>query len=193
MRIISDGGWPYRNDLEIIAISLVIFSVVSMLLVGSVSAMALDDQPNLTKDSGVCDCVNSGGDITYTICYDNPASFDITPVVLIDTLPEETTFKSASNMGTYDSATHTVIWNIGTLTAGIKACVNVTVTVKPGTSSGSIVNNTATLKNTFVTKTAFNETEICETQIPEFATIALPVASILGLFFFFNYRKRSNQ
>ena len=26
--------------------------------------------------------------------------------------------------------------------------------------------------------------------VPEFSTIAIPVASILGLLFFFNYRKR---
>ena len=31
------------------------------------------------------------------------------------------------------------------------------------------------------------------TEIPEFATIALPVASILGLLFFFNYRKRKRN
>jgi hypothetical protein len=29
--------------------------------------------------------------------------------------------------------------------------------------------------------------------IPEFSTIALPVASILGLLFFFNYRKRRKE
>ena len=30
-------------------------------------------------------------------------------------------------------------------------------------------------------------------EIPEFSTIALPVATILGLLFFFNYRKRRNR
>jgi hypothetical protein len=30
----------------------------------------------------------------------------------------------------------------------------------------------------------------CDTPIPEFSTIAIPIASILGLLFFFNYRKR---
>ena len=29
--------------------------------------------------------------------------------------------------------------------------------------------------------------------IPEFSTIAIPVASILGLLFFFNYRKRRRE
>ena len=31
------------------------------------------------------------------------------------------------------------------------------------------------------------------TPIPEFSTIAIPVASILGLLFFFNYRKRRKE
>jgi fimbrial isopeptide formation D2 family protein len=194
MRITADGGGPYRNDLKIITISLVIFSVANMLLVGSVSAMARN--PYITKDSDVCDCVNSGGDITYTICYDNPWNCNIYDVVITDTLPEETNFSSASDNGTYNSGTHTVTWNIGTVNAITKACVTVTVTVKSGTSSGSRINNSATLNYTYNnkhTKTTFNETEICETQIPEFATIALPVASILGMFFFFNRRKRNNQ
>ena len=29
-----------------------------------------------------------------------------------------------------------------------------------------------------------------DTHIPEFSTIAIPIASILGLLFFFSYRKR---
>jgi uncharacterized repeat protein (TIGR01451 family) len=194
MRIAAGGGRPYRDLLIGIAISVAIASVVGMLLVGSVSAMA--SKPDITKDSDVCDCVNSGGDITYTICYDNPWNCNIYDVVITDILPESTTFKSASNNGINDSAAHTVTWNIGTVYALTKACVNVTVTVKPGTSSGSIINNTATLNYTYNnkhTKTTFYETEICETEIPEFASIALPVALILGLFLFFNHRKRSNQ
>ena len=191
MRITSDEGRPYRDVLRVIGISVAIASVLGMLLVSSVSAMV--SKPNITKDSDVCDCVNSGDDITYTICYDNPWNCNIYDVVITDILPENTTFKSASDNGINDSATHTVTWNIGTVNALTKACITVTVTVKPGTSSGSIINNTATLNYTYNdkhTKTTFNETEICYTHVPEFTTIALPVASILGLFFFFNHRRR---
>jgi hypothetical protein len=35
--------------------------------------------------------------------------------------------------------------------------------------------------------------DVTYNNIPEFATIAIPVALILGLFLFFNHRKRSNQ
>jgi thermitase len=39
-----------------------------------------------------------------------------------------------------------------------------------------------------------NAADICPTNpIPEFATIAIPVAAILGLLFFFNYRKRRKE
>lgn len=33
----------------------------------------------------------------------------------------------------------------------------------------------------------------CDTPIPEFSTIAIPIASILGLLFFFNRRKRREE
>ena len=41
--------------------------------------------------------------------------------------------------------------------------------------------------------TAFTDNNSGENEIPEFSTIALPVASILGLLFFFNYRKRRKE
>jgi hypothetical protein len=34
---------------------------------------------------------------------------------------------------------------------------------------------------------------VCDIPIPEFSTIAIPIASILGLLFFFNYRKRRKE
>ena len=33
----------------------------------------------------------------------------------------------------------------------------------------------------------------CTNPIPEFSTIAIPIAAILGLLFFFNYRKRRKE
>jgi len=188
----------YKKGLRVICIYLAIAAMVGMLLVGTVSAMASDNKPTLTKVSDVCeDCVNRGDEITYTICYSNPASFKITEVKLIDTLPEETEFLVASDEGVYNETYHTVTWNIGTLAAYTgEACVTVTVTVKPGTAAGSMINNTATLSYNVLltyraTKTASDETEICVTEIPEFTSIALPVAAILGLIVFFNHRKRS--
>jgi len=41
--------------------------------------------------------------------------------------------------------------------------------------------------------TTFEDNNSGETEIPEFSTIALPVASIVGLLFFFNRRKRRKE
>jgi hypothetical protein len=51
---------------------------------------------------------------------------------------------------------------------------------------GADRNNNAVACNPFSHDVTYN-------NIPEFATIAIPVALILGLFLFFNHRKRSNQ
>ena len=73
---------------------------------------------NLAKTDSP-DPVAPGGNVTYTIAYDNANNINpVTNVVLKDQLPPETTFVSASDLGTYDPATHSVTWNIGTVTGG---------------------------------------------------------------------------
>ena len=88
------------------------------------------------------DPVLPGATITYTITYDNlQNSFDVHNVVIIDYLPSETVFVSASDGGVYDPASHTVTWNIGTLPAGSGPfSVTLEVTVDPSTPPGSITN-----------------------------------------------------
>jgi uncharacterized repeat protein (TIGR01451 family) len=80
--------------------------------------------------------------ITYNITYDNLANvFDVHNVILIDYLPTETTFVSASGGGTYDPTNHTVTWTIGTLTAlSGPYYETLTVSVKPDTPNMTIVN-----------------------------------------------------
>ena len=45
----------------------------------------------------------------------------------------------------------------------------------------------------YTAQTTFDDNNSGGNEIPEFSTIALPVASILGLLFFFNYRKRRKE
>ena len=47
--------------------------------------------------------------------------------------------------------------------------------------------------STYDSYALFDYIILTDTEIPEFSTIALPVASILGLLFFFNYRKRRRE
>jgi len=64
------------------------------------------------------DPVLPGETITYTIAYDNLGNdFDVHNVIITDYLSAQTIFVSASDGGVYNSANHTVVWNIGTLPA----------------------------------------------------------------------------
>jgi uncharacterized repeat protein (TIGR01451 family) len=59
--------------------------------------------------------VSPGEEITYTITYSNNAPVNVTNVVITDELPLGLTFVSATNGGSYASATRTITWNVGSL------------------------------------------------------------------------------
>jgi uncharacterized repeat protein (TIGR01451 family) len=100
---------------------------------------------NLSKDDGLGDdeCVDAGANVTYDICYDNTGNaYDVNNVILIDTLPAEVAFVSASGGGTYDSGTHTVTWSLGTLPAGApQECQQLVVQVDPATPPLTMFTN----------------------------------------------------
>ncbi len=106
------------------------------------SQVAIADSLNLSKSDGLSqgECVVSGEKLTYTICYNNPNSYDVNDVVLIDVLPDKADFISAGNGGAYDTISHTVTWTIGSLAQKIEdpieTCVElkINVTALPGTA-----------------------------------------------------------
>jgi len=97
---------------------------------------------NLSKVDDVGTCVNTGANINYGICYDNTLNnFDVHAVTIVDTLPENVSFVSATGGGTYNSVTHTVTWDIGTVTAGApEACVTLVVRVNAGAENTTLTN-----------------------------------------------------
>lgn len=113
------------------------------------SQVATADPLNLSKLDGLSqdECVVSGEDLTYTICYANPNSYDVDDVVLTDALPEKTSFVSADNGGVYDASNHSVEWDIGLLTKkpeeSEETCVQLTVTVNA--LPGTVVTNQVTI------------------------------------------------
>jgi uncharacterized repeat protein (TIGR01451 family) len=119
---------------------------------------------DVTKDDGVATCVDPGDTITYNVCYDNTANtLPVTGVTLVDDLPPEVTFVSATGGGIYNGGTHQVTWNIGALAAGDPGgCETVTVTVNMGVAPGSLITNYATINsNETGPKTATEQTLIC--------------------------------
>jgi uncharacterized repeat protein (TIGR01451 family) len=120
---------------------------------------------SLSKTNDVSGCVDVGGTITYTICYDNLQNPDtaLHNVTLNDTLPAGVTFVSASPSWTYDAGTRNVTWDIGTVQAEApETCVTLTVRVNAGTEGATIENCAAIESDETEPTTACEETDVCE-------------------------------
>jgi hypothetical protein len=90
--------------------------------------------------------VERGDYVTYTITYDyNKPGLcrDINNAVLIDYLPEQIAHYdiNASNNGVYDSNSHTVTWNLGTLSHGDSNIFTLQVRIADAYESNSIAVN----------------------------------------------------
>ncbi|KQC00063.1 gliding motility-associated C-terminal domain-containing protein, partial [Pedobacter sp. Hv1] len=96
---------------------------------------------------------NVGSNVTFTLTANNNGPSDATGVNVTDLLPSGYTFVSANpSTGTYNNVTG--IWNIGTLTNGVSATIDIIATVK---ASGSYAN-TATITATQTDPTPTNNT-----------------------------------
>lgn len=83
---------------------------------------------------------NPGDILTYTIVVTNTSAVNATNVPVVDTLPADLTFVSASN-GVY--ANNTVTWTVGTINAGQSTTLTVQTIVKTGTPDGTVLLNSA--------------------------------------------------
>jgi hypothetical protein len=121
----------------------------------------------LTKVDDVNDdnCIDPNREITYTIDYSYPAGPNcpnIIDVNIIDYLPAEVVFKSASVGGNYDPGPRRVSWYIGTLHPGTAGSVTLTVlTTNP--QPGSTITNSCEIRNGGgqILKTAYEYTPVC--------------------------------
>lgn len=80
----------------------------------------------VAKTDGVS-TAQPGDNLTYTITYENYGAAPAQSTTLVDKLPEHSGFVSASNGGTFNATDRTVTWNLGTLAAGAKGQVTLTV------------------------------------------------------------------
>jgi uncharacterized repeat protein (TIGR01451 family) len=79
----------------------------------------------------------AGANITYTITYTNAGNAVATQVVLVATVPANTTFVSATGGGVYTAGS--VSWGIGQLTTGITGSVQLVVKVASPLANGTLV------------------------------------------------------
>lgn len=145
----------------IVALLIVFFVVVW-------NSMTFAAPLNLSKFDGFGEggCVITGEKILYNICYDNLSNPDIvTNVMITDTLPSQVIFVNADKGGTYDAASHRVVWDIGTLAAeAMSSCVS--LTAEAVALPGTILSNTATIDSSETTPVVVEEsTEICPVSV----------------------------
>lgn len=99
----------------------------------------------IAKSDGV-DLAAPGDKLTYTVNYENYGYGPAADVTIVDKLPEHVSYVSATNGGVYDSATHTVKWNVGTVDIGQGGQVSVTVELDPVFVAGtSTLTNSASI------------------------------------------------
>lgn len=72
-------------------------------------------------------CAGKSDEITYTINYRNYGSLDAQSVTVTDTLNSDFSFVSCTGSGTFNSSSHVVSWNIGTV-PGFKSSTGITLT-----------------------------------------------------------------
>ena len=86
-----------------------------------------------------------GDTLTYTLVITNDGPMDATDVIVRDRLPDEVTYNPADNplQYEYDTATHTVGVNLGSLAVGnsVTMTIVVTVTQQPAATDGLIWNH----------------------------------------------------
>jgi len=135
---------------------------------------------NLAKNDVIVGEVYIGSTFTYEITYENPHPYDVHNVTIVDTLPGELDFVSASDGGVYDPALHTVTWNIGTLPAGTPPpTIQLVVEVNQSAVPGSTIYNYATITGDEVPPTTVIDDEGSEDPQDEPGTPigeSLPVA-----------------
>ncbi|WP_167854876.1 COG1361 S-layer family protein [Mangrovimicrobium sediminis] len=123
------------------------------------------------------DFVAAGEQLTYTLDYSNQGNSNAAGVVLVDHLPPEVSFVSATGGGSPSGAD--VTWNIGSLPAGSSGSVSVTVQVDSPISSGIVIPNAASISATGVPPLAAPLVPVLVLSAPQFTLDKQASASVV--------------
>ncbi|MFA5135433.1 MAG: NEW3 domain-containing protein [Patescibacteria group bacterium] len=85
--------------------------------------------------------VVAGGQMTYTLNWAITGNTDVFNAVVTDVLPANTTFVSSPD-GTYDEATNTITWDLGTVTPDDSGTVTFIVKTASPLDNGTVIENT---------------------------------------------------
>ena len=92
--------------------------------------------------------VHAGDEVTYTLEAGNDGPSDARAAAVIDPLPPDVTFVSATpSSGSCTHEAGTVICQLGTLAAGATATITIVARVGPSTPDGTSISNTAAVSS----------------------------------------------
>ncbi len=92
--------------------------------------------------------VEQGKQFTYTINYFNIEEGIAKNVAVVDNLPSQVTFVSASSGGFYSSSSHSVTWNLGTMQPFSSGSLTLTVVTPSNTPIGTLLQNIVSISTT---------------------------------------------
>ncbi|MFC1799520.1 T9SS type A sorting domain-containing protein [Candidatus Eisenbacteria bacterium] len=98
----------------------------------------------LVKSDDVETCAFPGDQVVYNLVYENSNLFAVDDVAIVDNLPNNVNHISSTG-GTYDEGTHSVAWDLGTVSSYAVDSVQITVEMKVDAPQGSFVNNTCSI------------------------------------------------
>jgi uncharacterized repeat protein (TIGR01451 family) len=129
--------------------------------VGTEVCAAVYDPLVLSKDDDIADCVERGGNITYTINYANINEDGVTGVILTDTMPPGVDYVSSTGGGS--EAGGVVTWNIGSVAGLGGGSVELVVQVQAGATPGVTLTNVCEIDCDQTDPTpASTTTDVCE-------------------------------
>lgn len=123
----SGGSFHYNSDYRVRS--------VTIHVVGAPSVPVL----NLNKTSVPSGSVSPGSRIDFSIAYSNSGPVSATNVVISDVIAAGLIDVQVRDGGTFDPASRTITWNIGTVPAGSGGTVSFSAVISPD-ASGSIFN-----------------------------------------------------
>jgi len=87
--------------------------------------------------------VHRGDQVTYTLAYSNTGTAGASGVTLTDALPADLDYVigSASNSGSYDAASRTLTWQLGSVAQGTSGALTFAASVAQTATDGEVLHN----------------------------------------------------
>lgn len=127
--------------------------------------VTVDSGPKLTLDKSVSKTTAKAGEtLTYKLNYTNVGTDIATGIRLVDILPAEVTYNSATAGGTVTTVTGVdeIVWNLGSLAAGASGSVSAQVTINTPIADGTVLHNSASITSTEVIQAV---TDVVDTTV----------------------------